>query len=229
MVQIGWAPWYSFHMPRPCTVNKKILYPAHHYHHRAAMTTSMFQEAHCHPKQVVPTLGISGRSENVSSDWAKIYLPWSIYTTQDMEMPATRTVINKNVWYWNNHRSFLPGSSTSRKTCQRGKPGKVFFVCVCVFLVLSFFSFLYNSHLNYLLGEEYKWASVGPHESCFSGKQSSFASKSNLINFVMCCGNKLLEMIQNTYVKLSKNKWTTQLLSAFLCRSIKIIRGDFKM
>ena len=59
MVQIGWAPCYSFNMPRPCTVNKKILYPPHHHHHQAAMTTSMFQEAHCHPKQMVPTLGIS--------------------------------------------------------------------------------------------------------------------------------------------------------------------------
>lgn len=59
MVQIGWAPCYSFHMPRPCTVNKKILYPPHHHHHQAAMATSMFQEAHCHPKQVVPKLGIS--------------------------------------------------------------------------------------------------------------------------------------------------------------------------
>lgn len=45
----------------------------------------------------------------------------------------------------------------------------------------------------------------------FSGKQSSIASKTNSINFVMCCGNKLLEMIQNTYVQLPKNKRTTQI------------------
>lgn len=32
----------------------------------------------------------------------------------------------------------------------------------------------------------------------------------------MCCGNKLLEMIQNTYVKLSKNKRTTQITVCFV-------------
>lgn len=102
------------------------------------------------------------RSENVSLYWANIYLPWIIYITRDREMTAVDAAVNRNAWYWKKCGKLLLHNSNSRVTCQRGKHGIVFFECSfsLFFLFLSF-----NSHLNYLLGEEYKWDLVGPHES----------------------------------------------------------------
>lgn len=76
---------------------------------------------------------------------------------------------------------------------------------------LLFFVFLYKSHLNYLLGRNMNETQLALMSHRFSGKQNSLASKSNLINFVMRCGNKLLKMNQNSCVQLSKKKWATQI------------------